>query len=393
VRVLWINPFPVFGGPHNTVLTLNEPLQAAGVESVFLLPTEPGSAADRLRAGNVEVLTTRLHRLRRTLDPRRHAALVGHAPSEVAAIRALMRDVRYDVVVLMGLTNPHGALAARLEHTPLVWQILDTATPPAVRAALMPLVRRWSDAVMFNGHALEEAHCGGRPLSPPVTIYTAPVDTDRFHPRSAAERALLRAELGIPSDASVVGTVANINPMKGIEWFVRTAIRVHKARPDSWFLLCGQSYRTHARYRAQIEQQMRVSPVPAERWIIVDGDPARYYPVLDVKLITSVPRSEGRSTTGPEAMACGIPVVASDVGAVHEVIESGRTGIVVPALDAAALAHATLTLLSDPGLRARLGREGRRRAVERYGIRPSLEAHLEALYAALRHHAGRSSVT
>jgi glycosyltransferase involved in cell wall biosynthesis len=138
---------------------------------------------------------------------------------------------------------------------------------------------------------------------------------------------------------------------------------------------------------------MRVSPVPAERWIIVDGDPARYYPVLDVKLITSVPRSEGRSTTGPEAMACGIPVVASDVGAVHEVIESGRTGIVVPALDAAALAHATLTLLSDPGLRARLGREGRRRAVERYGIRPSLEAHLEALYAALRHHAGRSSVT
>jgi glycosyltransferase involved in cell wall biosynthesis len=393
VRVLWINPFPVFGGPHNFVLTLNEPLRSEGVQSVFLLPSEPGSAADRLRAGGVEVLTTRLHRLRRTLDPRRHAALVAYFASEVVAIRRLMNRGRYDIVVLLGLTNPHAALAGRLEDLPIVWQVLDTATPPPVRAALMPLVRRWSDAVMFNGHALEAMHCRGLPLRQPVTFFTAPVDTDRFRPREAAERTRLRAQLKIPRDAPVVGTVANINPMKGIEWFLRAAIRIHAARPDAWFVICGQDYLTHTRYRAQLEHEMGASPVPPERWIRVQGEPDPYYPTFDVKLITSVPRSEGRTTTGPEAMACGIPVVATDVGAVREVVEHGRTGVVVPPLDADALANATLELLSNPELRARLGGEGRRLAVERYGIRPSLDVHMEALNAGLRHHAGRSSVT
>lgn len=393
MRVLWINPFPVFGGPHNFVLTLNEPLRAEGVESVFLLPSETGSAADRLRAGGVEVVTTPLHRLRRTVDPRRHLALIAHSRDEVAAIRRLMRRGRYDVTVLLGLTNPHAALAGRTECLPIVWQILDTATPPPVRAALMPFVRRWSDSVMFNGRALEVAHCRGRPLRQPVTLFTAPVDTDRFRPRCLAERASLRAALKVPLDAPLVGTVANINPMKGIEWFVRAAIRIHAARPDAWFLICGQHYRTHTRYRAQIEHEMRASPVPPERWIRVQGDPDPYYPIFDVKMITSVPRSEGRTTTGPEAMACGIPVVATDVGAVSEVVEHGRTGVIVPPRNAEALASATLKLLADADLRARLGRHGRRLAVERYGVRSSLEAHMEALTAALQYHAGRCSFT
>ena len=313
--------------------------------------------------------------------------------SEVAEIRRLMSRGQYDIAVLLGLTNPHAALAGRLERLPIVWQILDSATPPPVRASLMPFVRRWSDAVMFNGHALERMHNRGRPLRQPVTFFTAPVDTARFRPRDAAERTRLRAELKIPPDAPVVGTVANINPMKGIEWFVRAAVRVHAERPDAWFVICGQDYSTHARYRAQLEREMRASAIPRERWIRVQGDPDPYYPTFDVKLITSVPRSEGRTTTGPEAMACGIPVVATDVGAVREVIEDGRSGLVVPPLDADALANATLRLLSDPKLRARLGREGRRLAVERYGIRSSLDAHLEALTAGLRYHAGRSSVT
>jgi glycosyltransferase involved in cell wall biosynthesis len=308
-------------------------------------------------------------------------------------IRQAMRQGGHDIVVLTGLTNPHGAVAAHREGLPLVWQILDTATPAPVRAALMPLVRRWADAVMFNGIALQELHSRGRPLAQPTSIFTGPVDTARFHPATVAERTEMRAELGIPADAPVVGTVANLNPIKGIEWFIRAASRIYAARPDTWFVISGAEYQTHAAYRAELQRQMRESPVPADRWIVNHLVPDRCYPALDVKLITSVPASEGRTTTGPEAMACGVPVVATDVGAVREVIEHGRTGLVVPPLDADALATATLALLADPDFRARLGAEGRRRTVQLYGLKPSLGVHLEAFAAARRYHARRSSLT
>ncbi len=389
MRVLWFNPFPVFGGPHNHVLTLDARLRSAGVLSTFLLPTEPGTAAGRLRDAGVETVTLPLRRLRRTYRPRPHLSLLVHAATDVASIRRLMRHDRTDVVVLAGLTTPHGAVAARLEHLPIVWQILDSNTPPPVRAALMPLVRRWADSVMFNGRALEELHCRGRPLKQPTSIFTSPVDTDRFRPPSEAKRRALRAELGIPADAPVVGTVANLNPMKGIEWFVRAAARITAERPDTWFVICGERYETHAAYLAQLEQEMRASTVGAERWIMGHGVPDDYYQVLDVKLITSVPASEGRTTTGLEAMACGVPVVATDVGAVSEVIEHGRTGLIVPPLDAQALATATLTLLENPELRARLGAEARRRAVELYDAATMVDLQLDALAAACSHHAAR----
>lgn len=388
-KALWIIQVPVFGGLHNIALRLHEPLRQKGVETAVLLPDEPGTAADRLRAGNVPVVTVPLQRVRRSRDPRTHLSMLAAMPADVGRIRHKLRQGSYDLVVLAGLAIPHGAIAARLEGVPIVWQIVDTVTPPPVRAAFMPLVRRWADAVMFNGEALAKLHCGDRPLAQPSVLFTGPVDTDRLRPATAADRAAMRAELGVPPGAPFVGTVANINPTKGVEWFVRAAEGIYRARRDAWFLISGASYDTHARYRAQVERELRASSVPPERWVLRDDPPERQYPALDVKLITSVPASEGRTTTGPEAMACGIPVVATDVGAVSEVIEHGGTGLIVPPLDADALTTATLRLLSDPALRARLGRAGRERAVERYSLEPSASVYADCFAAALGYHASR----
>ena len=104
------------------------------------------------------------------------------------------------------------------------------------------------------------------------------------------------------------------------------------------------------------------------RLALVDpgDDVARFLKVLDVFLLTSVPRSEGVSTTVLEAMATGVPVVATDVGGLDEVVENGRTGYVVPPLRADAIAAAALRLIRDPILRAEFGHPGaqdRRRAL------------------------------
>jgi glycosyltransferase involved in cell wall biosynthesis len=91
-------------------------------------------------------------------------------------------------------------------------------------------------------------------------------------------------------------------------------------------------------------------------------------------------RSEGGPISILEAMAAGLPVVASDVGGVGELVADGSTGLLAPAGDAGALAAAVQRLLDDRELRHRMGEAGRRRAAERFDIRAQRRAHLD-LYA------------
>ena len=98
----------------------------------------------------------------------------------------------------------------------------------------------------------------------------------------------------------------------------------------------------------------------------------------DVFVLSS--RSEGAPISILEAMAAGLPVVASDVGGVGELVVDGETGLLVPPADPARLADALERLLGDSALRRRLGAAGRTRAFERFDLRPLQHAHLE-LYA------------
>jgi sugar transferase (PEP-CTERM/EpsH1 system associated) len=99
-------------------------------------------------------------------------------------------------------------------------------------------------------------------------------------------------------------------------------------------------------------------------------------------------RSEGIPLTALEAMACGLPVLATRVGGLAEVVEDGSTGLLVPPADPAALAEVMAALWDDPDRRDRMGRSGRRRAVERFDVR-RMVAQYESLY---REGAGREPV-
>jgi glycosyltransferase involved in cell wall biosynthesis len=105
----------------------------------------------------------------------------------------------------------------------------------------------------------------------------------------------------------------------------------------------------------------------------------------DVFVLASVPRSEGAPTVIGEAMMMGLPVVATDVGAVREVVDDGRTGFVVPPLDPQALAGAVLRILGDESARVSFGERGRVRAIERFSTDECARVHLEAYGYALRH--------
>jgi glycosyltransferase involved in cell wall biosynthesis len=392
MRVLWVIHYPVFGGPHNRVLRLASALQARGVSLTLVVPQEEGNAYARLRDAGLDVRQVSLSRVRASRDLRLHSRFLRRMPSEVASLRKLIREVGADVVVVGGLVNPHAAIAAHHEDAAVVWQVIDTRTPRIACRALTPVVRRYADTLQFGAQALIERNFGSERFACPMVVLRPYVDVELFRP-SPRWRAETREQLGIPAAAEVIGTVANVNPQKGIEWFVRTAALLATGHRDRWFVVVGALPATHTEYLAALRAELRSLGIPEERFVFA-GDTAdveRWYPAFDVKLITSVPNSEGTTTTALESMACAVPVVAADVGAVCEAVENGVTGWIVEPENAGALAAATERLLGDVAERERMGAAGLERVRNGFSTERAAQAQVEIFRNALAHRAERHS--
>lgn len=388
-RALCVVHSPLYGGPHNEVLRLDEAMRRRGWETVIAVPDEAGTAGPRLRAAGIELEQLPLGRLR--ADPRLFPRFVSSFRPTVRALDEAIRRTDASLVQIGGLVNPHAALAARRRGAAVVWQIVDAGSPRLLRQAAMMVVRRYADAVMFDGEALIAAHGGRERLAMPTFVYFPPVDTERFSP-SPELRASLRAELGIAAEAPVVGTVSHLTPLKALERFLSAATQIAAARPDARFVVVGSAPESYAAYGERLRRQAAELDLPHPiHFAGARDDVERWYAAMDVHLITS--RSEGTTTTALEAQACGVPVVSTDVGAVHEVVEDGVTGLLVPPGEADEIAAATLALVEDPERRAEMRRAGRAAAVERFGVETAADLRARVYEAALDYASGRSRIS
>ena len=391
MRLLFVVHGPVFGGGQGQIIRLREPLAARGWDLLAVTP-QGAEAAERLRAGGVEVAEVPLHRLRASPDPRLHVPLVLSMASEVRGLRELIRAESIDVVQAHGDTNPHAALAAHREGVALVWQLYDTRTPVPLRRATMPVVTRLADVITTWGRELGRVHPGTERFGERWVPVFPPVDGAQFRP-DPARRAAARAELGLADDAVAVGAVGMLNPSKGHEHFVRAVARARGEAPRVAGRILGPHSPAHAAYDAAVRAEATALGLDAAGALEIRDAGARVaelMPAFDVLALSSVPRSEGMPTVILEAMACGLPVVATDVGAVRELVADGETGTVVPPLDDAALCAAITALAVDPALRERMGAAGRARFESTFSLDVLADTHAHAYALAQRHRRARA---
>lgn len=177
-------------------------------------------------------------------------------------------------------------------------------------------------------------------------------------------------------DGPLVGCIARLETVKGVEHFVRMAARVAAVRPGIRFVLAGSG---------SLESQLRTIMVAerlGERFTFA-GHVAQVAPLiaaLDILVVPSV--SEGFGIVALEAMALRTPVVASRTGGLPDVVVDGVTGLLAEPGDVAALASAVLELLDDPGRRTLMGEAGNHRALERFTLDGMTSAYLD-LYTEL----------
>jgi glycosyltransferase involved in cell wall biosynthesis len=176
-----------------------------------------------------------------------------------------------------------------------------------------------------------------------------------------------RKALGLDVAVPVVAVVGRLSPEKGQEYFLEAMTVVATAIPGVAALIVGEG-QEEERLRARTDALGLGGVV---RFVGYRRDMDTVYPAVDLLVLPSL--SEGLPMVALEAMARGIPVVATRVGGVPEVVEDGHSGMLVPSADPRALARAVITLLLDPVRRRVMGGAGRERVARGFSIRARAE--------------------
>ncbi|HUS82659.1 MAG TPA: glycosyltransferase [Dehalococcoidia bacterium] len=283
----------------------------------------------------------------------------------------LVRSLQPDIVHALHLTS-YGFLAARAGVHPCVISVWGTDVLEAPR--LTPfhwLITRYAlaraDRVTATGMRLAEATLRYMPPDTDVDVIPYGVDLDRFHPQ---ERA--------PQDDLVVGSVGRLSPEKGLKYLLRAMAEVAPHKPRARLLLAGdgpdrRSLERLATRLGLVDRVEFTGELPHDQ---VPQALAR----MDVFAMPST--WEGFGVAALEAAAMELPVVASNVHGIPDVVENGLTGILIPPKDVRALSRALLRLLRDPDERRRMGRAGRDMVAARYDWSANARQ-MQALYSDL----------
>lgn len=214
-------------------------------------------------------------------------------------------------------------------------------------------------------------------LQRPATVIMHGVDTAVFAP--VADRAALRRELGLP-DGVIIGCFGRVRAQKGVDLLVAAAIDLLPSRPSVSVIFTGLVTPDNAAFHADLMARIAAAGL-ADRIRFLGELPweqvVRHYQAIN--LFCAPARWEGFGLTPLEAMACGVPVVAADVGAFDQLIPA-EAGTLVPPGDQAALTGALRRWLDDPALLAAGGAAARAHVLARHRI----EAEADAICAVYR---------
>jgi glycosyltransferase involved in cell wall biosynthesis len=292
-----------------------------------------------------------------------------------------VRAGHYDIVdarlfhgyVLAGLTKPLSGVPILVAGRLSLGEFKDRFGP--LERGLDRLARRVPDVIVANSAAVAADTLAREGLDPArlrvIRNGVAPAE-----PLAPAERIAIRAGWGFGPDDIVAGAVANYRPVKGLERLVRVVAQLHGELPALRLVLIGDGP-----LRGALEAQaaeLGIGPI-----VRIHGpapDARRLVGAFDLVLAAS--EAEGLPNALLEAAAAGQPIAATAAGGTVEIVEDGRTGLLVPVADEAALAGAVRRLVEDPELRARLGAAARAHVEASFGM-DRMVAEYAALYEEL----------
>jgi len=298
------------------------------------------------------------------------------------SLAALVKEVRPDLIQTHLLTTAvYASAVSRLSGHPVVSTFhgqVDVSPDLRFRELKFRILDRPRNRYVFVSDALRAWFGDTTPLrgDRTRTVHNGVAFDVRSTNRANGARRAWRARLEVGGNDLLVGAVGNLRPSKDYETLLRAASRVGSEHPGRVvFAVAGEG---QGELRARLEAlRDELALGDCVRFLGFVDDVAGFLEALDIYVLTS--SSEGFSLSTVEAMARGLPVVATACGGPEEIVEHGRTGRLVPVERPEEVARSLLDLASDAELRRRLGAAGRDSVTHRFSIN-AMVAGYEAVY-------------
>ena len=294
----------------------------------------------------------------------------GRTPVTLARLCRVIRKHKPDLIHAHSLAPGfYGALAGALCRVPVLTTRHGRPEESTERSLFRLISNRLTSrfiAVSEEVRQLLVAHSGIPERN--IAAIVNGIDTERYVVPVQTE---LRAQLGIPPSAFLFGTVGRLSPSKAQQLMLSALRRVLDAGRDAALVIAGEGSERTKLEQVLAEQELEGHARLLGAWTDVPG----LLSILDAFVLSSV--DEGVPLSLLEAMSAERPCVTTKVGGLVEVLEDGKTGLLVETGDVDALAAAMQRLMDDATLRANLAREGAQSVRARFSIEAMIEAYLE----------------
>lgn len=297
------------------------------------------------------------------------------------SLSRIIREERPDAVIINSAALSVCGITAKLMGKRIIWHVREVilaGKSAILRNIIIGAINCSADKVICASEFSRRNLLGLGINKSIEVVYDGAIDLKRFNNLPARDEDY--AKLGLGAGNKIVGFVGQIYKAKGWHVLLKAAFAVSQKIPDVRFIIIGSGYMIEKKSEKPSSNQacgseekafrLAVEQMRLSRNFIFLGqrfDPQRFFPLMDCFVFPVVePEVFGRVMV--EAMACAVAVVASDIGAVREVVVDKVTGLLVKPEDSAMLSEAIIKVLNDEHMAKRMGEAGRKRAEELFDM-------------------------
>lgn len=371
-RILYVHSSDELYGADRSLLRLVRDLDRSKFQPVVVLPNDV-SYPERPLSRELEKLEIPCYArpmavLRRLyFTPKGLPKLLQHGVRSAPQLQAIIQEHGIDLVHSNSSAVLSGAIAAKQAHLPHIWHTREIYAKPRwmgkLMAALLPNLS--TRIVAVSGPVKAQLIADGCPAEKIVVIHNG-IDLERFGPKPEA-RQKLRQAWQIADDEILVGMIGRISKWKGQSDFVHAAQRLATQYPNARFLIVGDVPPQQEELRTDLIQQ--INELGLQEKIRLEPfrlDTPEVFASLDIFVLpSSLP--DPYPTVLLEAMASGLPVVATNHGGATEMVTTGA-GLLVPPSDPMTMAGALALLTEQPALRNQFATQARDEALSRFAV-------------------------
>ena len=298
-------------------------------------------------------------------------------PYEIILLYKFLKQNHFDLVHISGGGwQLKGIIASKLAGVKAIWHLNDSYTPFFLRK-LFQLLSPLAAGYIFSAKRAEKYYMKFINNKKPKFIIHPPVDTQLFNPLKKYENNFKHKNLFLKKKKTIfIGTIGNINRMKGFETFIKAGSILNKDFKNLHFIIVGKIFPTQRKYFDDLKNLCKkINFFNID--VVEDCDDVRpFLQKFDIFTITSL------FETGPmtlwEAMSMKKAIISTDVGDVKDFINDGINGYTIKVKDEIALAEKIKKLIINVKLRKKFSNLARKTAVKKLDIKKSAKLHLEA---------------